>query len=180
MRKNLVLLGFMGSGKTSTGKALAQKTGYRFLDTDVEIERREGRSVREIFREKGEAAFRALERALLDEWLEADGQVLATGGGMWMDPSNRERLLASGWCIWLKAGPDQTWERVKEDLATRPRLASSSDPKGKVAELIVARTPLYSLAHSAIDTDGLTPEEVADRILDTGKGKAPFDLPTLP
>jgi shikimate kinase len=180
VRPNVILLGFMGSGKTSTGKALAARLGFRFTDTDTVVETRASMSIPDIFRGKGEAAFRAMERKVLEDFLPMDRQVLATGGGLWMQEESRERLLLSGWCVWLKVGSRQAWERVKGNLSDRPLLAAASLPLDRIGELLGERAPLYALAHHSVDTDGKTPEAVADGILEDLKEFGPFDMPALP
>jgi shikimate kinase len=170
----------MGSGKTTTGKILASHLGFQFQDTDSVVEERAGCRISEYFRERGEASIRELEREVLRELASRDGQVLATGGGLWMKRLNREILLSSGWCVWLKVGPLTAWERVKPNLPDRPLLASAEQPMEKIRALLAERDPLYALAHHQEDTEGRTPDEVSKRILQNLKELGPFDLPPLP
>ena len=170
---NLVLLGFMGSGKTSTGLVLSRLLGFRFVDMDAVLEEREGLPVSGIFEKKGEAHFRRIEKELVSELLSASRQVIATGGGAWMDPGNRDRLLAGGRCVWLKVSAAQVWERVKGDLSTRPLLSRSPDPLATIRSMLAEREPLYALATFTVETDGATPESVARRILERMAGENP-------
>jgi len=179
VRPNLILVGFMGSGKTSTGRALAVRLGFDFIDTDQAIEKEAGLSIREIFRSHGEPAFRDMEKALLDRLTLRDRQVIATGGGFWMAETLRERLLQAGFCVWLRTGEAQTWERVQGDLPSRPLLSQDPDPQKKIQELIALRTPTYSQAHAFVVTDGKSPEAVAEEIGILLKERRPFDLPPL-
>jgi len=177
---NLILVGFMGSGKTSTGRVLAARMGFEFIDTDQVLESEAGLTIREIFRVHGEPAFRAMEVGLLERLTARDRQVIATGGGFWMAEAIRTRLLQVGFCVWLRTGEAQTWERVRGDLPSRPLLSRDPDPERKIRELIAARTPAYSQAHASVDTDGKTPEAVAGEIGILLKERHPFDLPPLP
>ena len=170
----------MGSGKSSTGKILGERLGFRFLDTDQNIETRMGLKVREIFKDRGEIAFRVMESDLLEEVLSGERQVVAIGGGLWVDPDNRRRLLDNAWCVWLRVGASQAWDRVRIDLGERPLLADAVDPIAKIKELLKERTPLYGQAHAAVDTDGLTPFEVSEKVIQKLKETVPFDLPPLP
>lgn len=176
---NVVLVGFMGSGKTSTGRCLARSLGYRFADMDAILEEREGMPVVEVFRRKGETYFRGKESDLVSELAAGDRQVIATGGGAWMDEANRARLLRAGWCVWMKVSADQAWERVRPNLEERPLLAASADPLATLRRMLAAREPAYALAPAAVDTDGASPETVADRLLERMNKDLPFDLPPL-
>jgi shikimate kinase len=133
-----------------------------------------------IFAEEGELFFRRQEKQAV-EWLKASKHhVVSTGGGIWMDQENREKLLGAGWCVWLKVTAFTALKRVENNLSQRPLLAQSRDPKRTVEELLAAREPLYSLAHASFDTDGKTPGEVALEIFHFLKREPPFDLPKMP
>lgn len=159
----LSLTGFMGCGKSSTGRALAVRLRARFVDLDEEIVAREGRPIPDIFRDGGEPAFRALElatlRAVLDE-ADADSgdTVLALGGGTLTVPAARELILAETKCVFLRTRLETIRERLGATDASRPLFADAE-------ALFAARTPIYAQAPFAVDTDGLTPAEVADAIL---------------
>ena len=154
----------MGCGKSSTGRALAERLGARFMDLDAEIVARDGRTIPEIFREGGEAAFRAVEletlRAVLDEAAQAPGDVvLALGGGTLTVPAAREIILAETECIFLRTRLETIRERLGAADASRPLFADAE-------KLFAERAPIYAQAPFVVDTDGLTPAEVADAIRD--------------
>ena len=157
------LTGFMGCGKSSTGRALAERLGARFVDLDTEIVVRTGRSIPDIFREGGEAAFRAAElealRAVLDAAEAAGDTVLALGGGTLTVPAARELILSRTECVWLRTRLETIRERIGAADASRPLFADAE-------VLFAARAPIYALAPHAIDTDGLSPGEVAESIVD--------------
>lgn len=170
----------MGSGKTSTGRALSDRIGFEFVDTDTTIEQKCGMPVREIFKTQGEAAFREMERTVLKNCFVSSGRVLATGGGLWMNAENRSALLQNAWCVYLRVSPERAWDRVKENLQERPLLATAPDPLGKIREMLAARGPIYELAHATIETDGRSPAAVAGRVVELLKDTRPFDLSSLP
>jgi shikimate kinase len=150
---NLYLVGMMGAGKTSVGRALARRLKLRFLDCDHEIERRCGVKVPLIFDIEGEAGFRARETLVLAELTKLEGVVLATGGGAVLAEVNRHRLTAGGTVVYLCARPEDLYDRVRQDR-NRPLLAGD-DPLGRLRELYRERDPLY--------------REVADVVIDTGR-----------
>jgi shikimate kinase len=176
---NVILVGFMGSGKTSTGLALAGRLGFRFVDMDGIIEEREGMTVSGVFHSRGEPYFREKERALVEEVARGSRQVVATGGGAWMNETNRQCLMKNGWCVWLKVSSQQAWERIRKNIEDRPLLASSDNPLKTIGELLGAREPSYASTHDRVETDGLTPEAVAELILIRLREVRPFDLPEL-
>ena len=156
------LTGFMGCGKSSTGRELALRLGAAFIDLDGEIVARSGRSIPEIFREGGEVAFRAAElealQAVLDAADAAQGDtVLALGGGTLTVPAARERVLARTRCVWLRTRLETIRQRLGATDASRPLFADAE-------ALYAARVPIYAQAPFAVDTDGLTPAEVASAI----------------
>jgi len=150
---NLYLVGMMGAGKTTVGRLLARRLKLRFVDSDHEIERRCGVKVPLIFDIEGESGFRARETQTLAELAGLEGIVLATGGGTVLAEENRQRLAARGTVIYLRATPEDLYERVRQDR-NRPLLATP-DPLGRLRELYVHRDPLY--------------REVADVVVDTGR-----------
>ena len=161
---NLVLTGFMGTGKTAAGRELARRLGRPFVDMDAEIEARAGRSIPEIFAGEGEAAFRRLEAALCRELAARQGLVVATGGGaLVQQPAhNREILAASGPVVCLQATPDEIRRRVAGGQA-RPLLAG--DPGESIARLLAERAAAYGAIPLQVDTTGLAVDEVASRVL---------------
>lgn len=163
-RKNLVLIGFMGSGKTTVGVRLSYRLRMTVEDTDKLIERKEGCSVGEIFAGKGEAYFRDRETALLRELLETRQRgIFSAGGGMPVRPQNRELLKRLGRVVYLRVRPETVYERLKEDN-TRP-LLQCADPLGRIRELMEARREAYeSCADRILDVDDRSVEEVMGEI----------------
>jgi shikimate kinase len=138
---NLILVGMMGSGKTTMGKALARHLGKVFVDSDEEITRRTGVTVPHIFDIEGEAGFRLRETAAIRELAARDNMVLATGGGSVLAEQNRALLEQNGIVIYLKASVHDLWQRTRHDR-NRP-LLQTKDPHAKLAELFQQRDPLY-------------------------------------
>ena len=180
MDPRIALVGFMGSGKSSVGSLLAESLGFNFLDTDAWIEKNEGLRIRDLFRLRGEAAFRALEQEALEACLAGDRLVLSTGGGLWMMESSRNRLLSQAWCVWLRVDPEQVWERVRVNIQDRPLLAHSKDPRLTIKDLLEQRNPFYALAHDQMDTSGKKPGEVVRGLRVLLRERSPFDLSSLP
>lgn len=161
--ERVVLLGFMCSGKSTVAQALARRLGWTQLDFDVEIERRDGRSVAAIIETEGEAAFRAREAALTREAAEVRGLVLAPGGGWIMQPELLGMLGVTTFAVWLRTSPEETVRRLFTDDIARP-LRDHPDPVGAVAEFLAEREPLYRLADLTVPTDGRAVEEIAFEI----------------
>ncbi len=142
----IVMVGMMGSGKSTVGRRLAARLGRRFIDADKEIEERCGVSIATIFELEGEAGFRRREAAILDELTGLASIVLATGGGAVIDAANRRLLRARALVIYLRASPADLWHRLRRDR-TRP-LLQTADPRARIAELLAQREPLYEeVAH---------------------------------
>jgi shikimate kinase/3-dehydroquinate synthase len=161
--RNLILAGFMGSGKSAVGRLCAERLGMDFLDTDQEIARRAGMPIPEIFERCGEAYFRAQERALVAELSARRGCVVATGGGMVVDDENRAALLASGMVVCLTAAPEVIVQRVGGDSAAQHRpMLRGGDVAGRVAQLLRERAPKYAQLHYHVDTSQRSPDEVAE------------------
>lgn len=165
-KKNIILTGFMGTGKTTVGRLLAERLGYEFLDTDVTIERQNGRSITTIFSEQGEAAFRHMERMLAQELAQKEGMVISTGGRMMLDPENVAVLKRNGRIFCLAAAPKTILLRVQldEKLMERPLLAVPN-PLGRIHELLQERQEKYQ-QFPQIMTDDKTPEAVVQMIID--------------
>ncbi len=162
-RRNIFLVGLMGSGKTTVGKELARALAMEFIDSDQEIERRTGATIPLIFELEGEAGFRARERQVIDELTQRQNIVLATGGGAVLDPDNRKHLSGRGRVVYLRASVDQLHQRTKKDH-NRP-LLRITDPKEKLRSLTEQRGGLYeSIADVVQDTDGLSPKTLVARI----------------
>jgi shikimate kinase len=156
-QRSIVLVGLMGAGKTTVGRRLAQKMGLNFVDTDAEIERAAGETIPDIFERHGEAAFRDGERRVIARLLEAGPQVLATGGGAFMDETTRNHIAARGISVWLRADLDVLMRRVAR-RSNRP-LLKQGDPRRTMERLIEERYPVYASADITVDSlDG--PQEV--------------------
>ncbi len=161
--RSLYLVGMMGSGKTSTGRPLAERLGYGFVDADAVIEQAAGCSIPEIFEHDGEAAFRGLESQVLSAISQRHSLVVATGGGVVTQPENWG-LLHSGIVIWLDVVPDQLLQRLNADSNVRP-LLQTADPEAALNTLLNERRPLYAEADLTVVINDETPEAVADGIL---------------
>ena len=161
--RSLYLVGMMGSGKTSTGRPLAQQLGYGFVDADAVIEQAAGCSIPEIFERDGEAGFRTLESQVLAAISQRHSLVVATGGGVVTQQENWG-LLHSGIVIWLDVVPGQLMQRLKADSTVRP-LLQTDDPDAALNALLNQRRPLYAEADLAVVIDQETPDAVADGIL---------------
>lgn len=163
--QNIVLIGFMGSGKSTVGRILARRLRFRFLDTDKLVEQRENARISEIFADRGEAHFRDCETAALESLRGKQHHVFATGGGIVTVPRNIPLLRSLGLVVLLTAEPDEIFRRVSGN-SKRP-LLQVEDPRSRVRELMSVRMPLYeSTAHFRVDGTRLSHGEVAARIAD--------------
>lgn len=160
----LVLVGPMGAGKTTVGRRVAQRLGRAFVDLDADIERRAGATIAQLFERDGEAAFRALERDALADWLGTASIVIATGGGAVLDAASRRQLRERAHVVHLHARVDAQLCRLDGD-ATRPLLARG-DRSAVLHALAAQRDPLYrEVASVSIDTDALDPDAVVGQVL---------------
>jgi shikimate kinase len=160
--RNVVLTGFMGTGKTTVGRLLADLLGYEFVDTDAVIEKRYG-PIETIFDERGEAAFRTIEREVAAELAGADRRVISTGGRMLLDPVIAETLGADARVFCLVASPDTIMARVLDGPA-RPLLAGP-DPRARIASLLAERAAGYAVFEQ-VSTDAVTAADVAHELFD--------------
>jgi len=164
MVKNLYLIGMMGSGKSATGKWLAKKLDFSFVDLDLEIEKEARVAINEIFRSRGESFFRNLEKEALGRAAARSSQVIATGGGIVLDPANRLLMKDTGTVVYLRASVEVLFERLKEKK-DRP-LLNRPEPKEVLGRIFQDRRSLYESCHEgAVDTEGKTPKEVAEEIV---------------
>lgn len=161
---NLVLIGFMGAGKSSVGRIAATTLGREFLDTDTMVERAAGLPITEIFRREGEDGFRRRESAAIDDAVAASGRVIAVGGGAVLSAENRTVLKQAGFLVYLRASPETLARRVG-DVTDRP-LLNVPDRVGRIRDLLVARGPVYETAgDTTMDTDRATPDQLADQVV---------------
>ena len=164
MQSAIVLIGFMGAGKTTVGRELALLTGWPRHETDLIIAARAGVSIAEIFTERGEEEFRALESEALEN-LPTKRMIIATGGGIVLRPANVAILKRLGTVVYLEADEATLFERVSENVELRP-LLPADNPRAAVARLLAEREPLYrAAADFIVNTTGLTPPEVAQAII---------------
>ncbi|MCA9738639.1 MAG: shikimate kinase [Gemmatimonadota bacterium] len=167
--RRVVLIGSMGSGKSTVGPVLADLLGWAFADADAELEREAGQSVADVFAAEGEAGFRRREAATMRRLLERDGLVVASGGGWAAQAEAWEALDADTRTVWLRVGPSVAHRRVREDAGRARPLVSGPDPFGTVERLIQARAPWYGRADLVLETDDAGPREIAERIARTMK-----------
>ena len=166
--RNIILVGFMASGKSSVGRALSRHLGWPRVDADEVIVARAGKPIADIFRDSGEDAFRELERAVMRDLCEESGRIIAGGGGSFIDEENRRTMLKGGIVFYLSARPETIHRRVigrNPNAPARPLLAGG-DPLERIKELLAERSPVYSQAHHSIETDQRSTDQVAQTILD--------------
>ena len=161
-----MLVGLPGVGKTTIGRAVAKALGRPFLDFDAEIERREGITLRDLFRDRGEDQFRALEFDLTSELSAAQGMVLSPGGGWITQPAAVELLRKAGRIIYLRASPEAVARRLRR-VETRPLLAGR-DPVVALSELYAKRRALYEEADAVLDTERLSRQELIAGVVELG------------
>ena len=149
-QRPIVLVGLMGAGKTSVGRRLAEKLGIPFVDADHEIEAAAGKSIKEIFADHGEAYFREGERRVIQRLIGNGAQVLATGGGAYMNEETRQRIQEHGVSVWLRASLPILMKRVSK-RQDRP-LLQAEDPEAVMRGLIDKRYPVYALADVMVDS----------------------------
>ena len=167
--RSVILVGFMGAGKSTVGRLLARRLGLCFLETDAMITAREGKSIPEIFAAHGEEYFRRLEAEALDGLADKRGHVVATGGGFPCRPGAMDRLKTLGTVVWLAADFDASYERTSR-VGGRPMLAGRS--REEAAALYAARQAHYRRAHLSIDTSHLSVDAVVGRVVRHLRGRA--------
>lgn len=162
-RRAIVLVGLMGAGKTTVGRRLASRLGLDFVDADAEIEKAAGESIPEIFKLRGEQVFREGERRVIARLLDDGPQVLATGGGAFMDPQTRAEIAEKGISVWLKADIDVLMKRVSK-RSNRP-LLKTADPRATMEKLMDERYPVYAGADITVESREGPHEAVVDAIV---------------
>lgn len=165
LRGNLYLVGFMGVGKSTVGRVLAGRLGVPVVDLDEVIEEKAGADIPSLFSSEGEEGFRYRESQALQELASRAGTIVATGGGIVINPANRDLMRRTGTVVYLRARPQTIWRRLPLD-GDRPLLAVAN-PRAEIERLLGQREPMYQAAADyVVDTDGLSPDEVAQGLLD--------------
>jgi len=168
MQRNIILIGFMGTGKSTIGRNLSQTFGYPLIDTDQMIVEQQGLPIPKIFEKDGEPAFRTLETELLRSLSKHSGHIIATGGGIVGSTENRRLLQELGYVVWLRATPAEILNRTSRNT-NRP-LLNTDDPEGTIRQLLDIRNPLYQeTAHLCIETDQLNFDEVTTGIIESAR-----------
>ena len=171
----LTLIGYRATGKTTLARLLAERLGWSWIDADVEIERRAGKTIARMFAEEGEPAFRDLEVQVIADLCRQQRLVLAAGGGAPMRPESQQAMRAAGTVVWLKALPETIDRRMSGDASTASRRPSltGKNPLDEIVHLLAKREPTYrQTAHLEIDTEGKSPQAIVEEILQA--------LPQLP
>jgi shikimate kinase len=167
---NIVLTGFMGTGKTAVGRELSRLLNMKLVDVDTEIEKCEQMTINEIFKQFGELRFREIETEMIRELSERKDVIISTGGGAVLRQENVDILRKQGIIICLMATPETILKRTSHS-SHRP-LLQVEDPFGKIKELLDFRRPFYEKADIMIDTDGKTPRQIAEEVIDKMKDRA--------
>lgn len=165
MEKNIVLIGFMGTGKSTVGSRIAARLKRNFVDMDKEIERVVGMTVSEIFKRYGEIRFRSEEKLIAQKLARENGLVIATGGGVVLEQVNMDTLSRNGIIICLEATPNEIFERVNRKKGTRPLLRKNLQVQD-IEEMLKARESLYAQAEYRVNTSGKSPEQVANEVIE--------------
>jgi shikimate kinase len=160
---NLALIGFMGTGKSTVGRLVADQLRFEFLDTDELIESRAGKTISAIFANDGEPAFREQERKVVEELNSRQRMVISAGGGMGANPANIANLKQHALVICLWASPEKIWERVRTQ--THRPLLREADPLAKIRSLLLVREPVYKQADVLLNTESRPLKEVAAQVL---------------
>jgi shikimate kinase len=160
---NIALIGFMGTGKTSVGRLVADQLHFDYLDTDDLIQTQTGRTITDIFTKDGEPAFRALEEKIVEELSSRVKIVISTGGGLPVNPKNLASLKLHAMVVSLWSSPEKIWERVRHQ-SHRP-LLHDENPQAKIRELLTAREPFYKQADVLLNTELRSVREVAQQVV---------------
>ena len=170
---SIALIGYRGTGKTTIAQQLALQVGYDWIDADVEVELRAGKSIAEIFAESGEEVFRDLESAVVHDLCQKESTILALGGGAVLREENRQSLLSCQAVVWLKASVETILSRISGDPTTADRRPNLTNQGGRteIEELLAVREPIYrACATLEVDTDNKSPAAIAEEIV-TALGK---------
>ena len=160
---NIALIGFMGAGKTSVGRLVAEQLQFDYIDTDEIIQSRTRRTITDIFAEDGEPAFRKLEEQIVAELTARERTVISTGGGLPVNPKNLASLKTHALVVCLWASPEKIWERVRNQ--THRPLLNAPNPKEKIRELLAARAPFYRQADVLLNTELRAVREVTQQVI---------------
>ncbi|HVU28074.1 MAG TPA: shikimate kinase [Verrucomicrobiae bacterium] len=160
---NIALIGFMGTGKTSVGRVVAEQLRFDYLDTDEMIQSATGKTVADIFKADGETVFRALEKKVVEELSTRNKTVISTGGGLPTNPQNLADLKSHALVVCLWASPEKIWERVKNQ--THRPLLHDENPQKKIRELLAVREPFYKQADILLNTELRSLREVAQQVV---------------
>ncbi|MEK8129870.1 shikimate kinase [Paenibacillus filicis] len=160
-KRNVVLIGMMGTGKSTVGQELARRLGFAFVDSDAEVEQRQGMTIKDMFAQLGEPAFREAETDTIRTIMGKPGQVVATGGGAVLAEAGRAAMQEGGFVVALRAGVETIIRRVREDQ-NRPLL--QGDVEERVRTIMESRKHAYDFAELKVDTDGRSVEDIADEI----------------
>jgi shikimate kinase len=160
---NIALIGFMGAGKTSVGRLVAEQLGFDYLDTDEMIQSRTNRTIADIFAKDGEPAFRKLEEQIVAELTTLERTVISTGGGLPVNPQNLASLKTHALVVCLWASPENIWQRVRNQ--THRPLLNGPNPKEKIRGLLAVRKPFYRQADVLLNTELRAVREVAQQVI---------------
>ncbi len=174
-RRSIVLVGMMGAGKSSVGRRLAARLGIPFVDADIEIEKAAGMTITEIFAAHGEPYFRAGETRVIARLLESGPQVLATGGGAFMNADTRSTIRVKGLSVWLRATLEVLSRRIKR-RSDRP-LLTNADPVETLRRLMDERYPVYAEADLTVESRDVPHEAIVDEIIEGLRGRLQADPP---
>jgi shikimate kinase len=161
--RNIALIGFMGAGKSSVGRAVAEMLDFEFVDTDALIEARTGKNITQIFATDGEPHFRSLEHSVVQQLATRDKVVISTGGGLPTNQDNLESLKTHALVICLWASAERIWERVKHQ--THRPLLQTPNPQERIQELLLARARFYRQADVLLHTDNRSQRQVCQQVI---------------
>jgi shikimate kinase len=164
-RRSVVLVGMMGAGKSSVGRRLAARLGIPLVDADAEIEKAAGMSIADIFARHGESDFRSGEARVIARLLDGGPQVMATGGGAFMNPDTRAAIKAKGISVWLNAEFDVLMRRINKRKNERP-LLQTADPSATLAQLLAARNPIYAQADITVHSREVPHETIVAEVIE--------------